>query len=117
MRAFSLSMGRCFQTNDADEQQGREKHPGRGGWLFEDHNSQHHRTQGANSCPDGVRCKVFTAWAKSQTLAAIAATVRTEYPTLVKPSDSFIAVTQTISRHPAANRQIHAITPSSFSHQ
>lgn len=61
--------------------------------------------------------KVFTAWAKSQTLAAIAATVRTEYPTLVKPSDSFIAVTQTISRHPAANRQIHAITPSSFSHQ
>ena len=64
-----------------------------------------------------VTQKVFTAWAKSQTLAAIAATVRTEYPTLVKPSDSFIAVTQTISRHPAANRQIHAITPSSFSHQ
>ena len=61
--------------------------------------------------------KVFTAWAKSQTLAAIATTVRTEYPTLVKPSDSFIAVTQTISRHPAANRQIHAITPSSLSHQ
>ena len=120
MRAFSLSMGRCFQTNDADEQQGREKHPGRGGWLFEDHNSQHHRTQGANSCPDGNAVpmgKVFTAWAKSQTLAAIATTVRTEYPTLVKPSDSFIAVTQTISRHPAANRQIHAITPSSLSHQ
>lgn len=55
--------------------------------------------------------KVFTAWAKSQTLAAIAATVRTEYPTLVKPSDSFIAVTQTISRHPGrqqANPRHHA---------
>ena len=26
-------------------------------------------------------------------------------------------VTQTISRHPAANMHIHAITPSSFSHQ
>ena len=38
------------------------KHPGRGGWLFEDHNSQHHRTQGANSCPDGVRCP---PWARS----------------------------------------------------